>query len=717
MKQVLQSVRTGEIVISEVPPPARLPGFVLVRTAASLVSAGTERSMVQFAEKNLIAKAMARPDLVRQVFRRARRDGLLAAFDAVQVRLDRPVLLGYSAAGTVLAGEGDFVVGQRVACSGAGFANHAEVICVPQQLCAALPDAVGFTDGAFATVGAIALHGFRLAGPQLGERVAIVGLGLLGQLAMQFAKAAGCAVIGIDPNRQRADLARSLGADVVVSPGEADSATDQWSCGIGVDAVLITADSPGDEPVELAGRIARDRAVVVAIGAVGMHIPRRAYFEKELRFIVSRSSGPGRYDPTYELQGHDYPIGQVRWTQGRNLASFLDLVSRNTVKIAPLVTHTIPIEEARSAYDLITGKSGEPFLGVTLTYPDRAEAGNPVVTSHAAQRSEPMPLVRIGMLGAGAFAEAVLLPAFTKAQASLIGIASRAGVTARHCADRFQFEYCTTDPLRILRDPNINTVVVATRHNLHAQQVLDCLANGKHVFVEKPLCLTLDELETISDAYKQTDGLILMVGYNRRFAPLARSLAEFFRDVPEPLMANYRVNAGFVPPDHWVHDPRVGGGRVLGEVCHFVDFVLWLHHSPPTTVFAAALPDAGRYHGDNVVVTLTFLNGGAATIVYTAAGDPRLGKERVEVHAAGRSAVLTDFRLLETFKCGRRFTERLRLRQDKGHQAECEAFVEALISGGASPIALDDLLATTKTTLLVSESIRRRETLSTGFSR
>lgn len=664
--------------------------------------------MVHFAEKNLLRKAAARPDLVRQVIAKAQRDGIVTAVEAVRGRLDRPVLLGYSAAGTVIEGEGPYQPGQRVACSGAGYANHAEFIAVPLQLCAPLPDGVTFVEGAFATVGAIALHGLRTGRVELGGRVGVIGLGLLGQIAIQLSRAAGCQVCGVEPNIDRADRARALGADFVVAPEEAQSAVRQWTRGAGLDAVLITADSPADGPVQLAGAIARDRGTVVAVGAVGMKIPRRTYYEKELSFLISRSLGPGRYDPTYEIEGRDYPIGYVRWTEGRNLSAFLELIARGAVNVSALVSHNIPIGDGQVAYDIITGRKAEPFLGVALTYPDSDAPPSNVITSPAVHRQSGRTGVRVGMLGAGAFAESVLLPAFAGTQARLIGIASRTGVTARTCADRFHFRYCTTDESKIVNDTDIDIVVIATRHDLHARQVLEARARGKHVFVEKPLCLTTDELEQISQAY-ETPGPMLMVGYNRRFAPLAQTLATFFGDVTEPLCISYRVNAGFVPSDHWIHDPAIGGGRIIGEVCHFVDFVSWLQRGVPSTVSGAALPDSGRYSRDNVVGTLTFARGGVASIVYTAAGESRLGKERVEVHGGGRSAVLTDFRILETFNDGKRHVHRLRFRQDKGHKAECAAFISAVRSGGAWPIPLADILATTKATLLLNDAI-----LSTG---
>jgi predicted dehydrogenase/threonine dehydrogenase-like Zn-dependent dehydrogenase len=713
MKQVLQSSRTGEIRVLDVPVPAVPAGFVLVRTMASLVSAGTERMMVQFAEKNLAQKAMARPDLVRQVLEKVRRDGLMTTVNAVRSRLDEPMALGYSAVGTVIdAGPDvtDVKPGDRVACAGAGFANHAEVICVPRNLSVPIPDGVSFEDAAFVTLGAIALHGVRLAELQLGGQVAVIGLGLLGQLTVQLARASGCRVAGVDLLEDRIELARQLGADLAVTPSQGPDALRSWTAGIGVDAVLVTADTSSNDPIELAGVIARDRGTVVAVGAVGMAVPRRTYYPKELRFLISRSYGPGRYDPAYELQGHDYPLSYVRWTERRNLGSFLELVGAGLVKVAPLVTHRFPVSEATGAYDLITGKTPGTFLGVVLQYPSEPDLSQRIeVAAAAAPRTAASG--SIGVLGAGSFASGTLLPAFKQAGAAFRGIASRQGLTARTCADRFGFAFCTTEERQVLDDPATDTIVVATRHDLHARQVLAARAAGKHVFVEKPLCISEDEMRQLADAYAAPGSPLLLVGFNRRFAPLAQELAKFFADAGEPLAVHYRVNAGYIPPDHWVHDPAIGGGRVIGEACHFIDFIGWLVRSAPLRLTATALPDAGRYSGDNTVITIQYDNGSAGTLTYVASGDKALGKERIEVHGGSRSAILDDFRQLDLFRGGRHRVEKTRLRQDKGHAAECEAFVRAIREGRPSPIARDEIFQTTALAFLALESARRRETL------
>jgi predicted dehydrogenase/threonine dehydrogenase-like Zn-dependent dehydrogenase len=709
MKQLLQSSRTGATSVVEVPVPALPSGFVLVRTMASLVSAGTERMMIQFAEKNLAQKAMARPDLVKQVVEKIARDGLLTTAALVKERLDQPMALGYSAAGVVIgvgAGVGEFAPGDRVACAGAGFANHAEIICVPKNLCVPVPDGVDWDAAVFATVGAIALHGVRLADLRLGERVAVIGLGLLGQLTVQLVRASGASVFGIDPVADRAALAIAHGADGAAAPPEAEAAVRAWTQGVGVDAVLITADTSANDPVDLAGALARDRGSVVAVGAVGMNIPRRTYFGKELVFRISRSYGPGRYDPEYEIGGHDYPIGYVRWTERRNLAGFLEQVAAGRIDVSRIVTHHFPIDAAQAAYDLITAKTGEPFLGVVLTYPgEPARAQTIAVAPPSGTRRAVAGAPRLGVLGAGGFATSTLLPALKATDARMVGIVSRQGVSARAAADRCGFEWCGTDEQRVMTDPEIDAVVVATRHDLHARQVLAAASSGKHVFVEKPLCLTDGELDEIAAAFDRPGAPILMVGFNRRFAPLAQTMKAHFAGAAEALSLQYRVNAGFIPADHWVQDPAIGGGRLIGEVCHFVDFAGWMFGSSPVSVYARALPDAGRYRRDNLAIVVSYANGAAASITYVASGDRALGKERIEVHAGGLSAVLQDFRTLDLYASGRRRRHRLRLKQDKGHTAECRAFVAALRDGVASPIPLADVVATTRTTFRAVESV------------
>ena len=647
MRQVLQHARTGAVEVVEVPAPKLLPGCVLVRIAASLVSAGTERASSEFASKNLLQKAQARPDLVRDVLNKVRRDGLMAAISTVRSRLDQPGALGYSSAGTVVGvGEGvtDIRVGDRVACAGAGYAVHAEVSCVPRLLVAKIRDGaeVSFDEAAFTTVGAVALHGVRTAEAKVGDVVAVIGLGLLGQLTVQVLKAAGCRVLGVDIVEVRARLASLMGADAVsASSAEFRDLCMQQSGGHGVDAVLITAETSSSEPVNLAAEVARDRAVVVAVGTVGMDIQRKLYYEKELEFRLSRSYGPGRYDSVYEQKGRDYPIGYVRWTETRNMEAFLDLLAKGKLDLKALITHRFPIDRAQDAYDLITGKTEESSLGVLITYPEAGEVED--VRLELLSKDHALPAageksIAIGMLGAGGFAMSTLLPVIKDiAGVNLVGVCANNGAHSRHAGEKFGFRYCATNDGKIIQDPAVNTVVIATRHYLHAAQVLAAIEAGKHTFCEKPLCLREDELAEIITAYSGSGrSRLLMVGFNRRFAPMAVKMKSFLDDIHEPLALHYRVNAGHIAADHWVNDPEQGGGRVLGEVCHFVDFLSFLAGSPVIEVQARGLANLGQYSADNVVVSLQFLNGSQGTISYFANGDKSYSKERVGARRRGR---------------------------------------------------------------------------------
>ncbi len=712
MKQVLQSLRDGKTLVTEVPVPAVRPGTALVRTAASLVSAGTERMVVEFAEKNLLGKAQSRPDLVRQLVDKARREGVFSTLEAAFNRLEQPMVLGYSSAGTIEAvgaGLHGFAVGDRVSCAGGGFAVHAEYAVVPQNLLVKLPDSVDFEAAAFTTLGAIALHGFRLAQPQLGERVAIIGLGLLGLLSVGIAKAAGCSVFGVDLSPERVELAQKMGAQAVLR-AEAVSAGQTVSAGQGFDVVLICADARSNDPVELAGILARDRARVVAVGAVGLKLPRKVYYEKELTFLVSRSYGPGRYDQAYEERGQDYPMGYVRWTEGRNLAAFVDLLANGALDIRPLISHRFAVEDAPGAYELITGKKKEPFLGVLLTYTPASQPTRHIDLS-AGQPAQVSGALGLGVLGAGNYASAVFLPNVVKAgQVQRIGIASGTGLSARHAAQRYGFAYASSDEREVLGDERVQIAAVLTRHNHHARQVFEALRAGKHVFCEKPLALTDAELDEISAALAQPGAPLLMVGFNRRFAPFAVQLKTFLQGAGEPLSAHYRVNAGYLPPNHWLHDPAQGGGRIIGEACHFIDFLSFLVGSAPQKVQAQALPDGARYRrGDNALLTLTYPDGSIGSVWYSSNGDKSLPKERVEVFCNGRVGLLDDFRHLELIRDGHRQVHANRFGQDKGHLAAWQAFLSAIQHGEQPPIAYDQLLGVSRAAIRAAQQLAGAE--------
>lgn len=710
MKQLSQGISTGRATVTDVPAPVAGNGQILVRVMASLISAGTERAVVEFAEKNILQKAMSRPDLVRQVIEKSKREGWLSTIAAARNRLDSEMVLGYSNSGVVIAIGDDvtgFKVGDPVACAGGGYASHSEIVRVPRNLAALIPTgpglrAVTFEEAAFATVAAIGLQGVRLADLQLGETVAVIGLGLVGQVIVQLARANGCSVVGMDPSIERCRIAEQMGCDATArNATELETIAASASSGRGVDAVLIAAATESSEPVSLAADIARDRARVIAVGAVGLSLPRKSYYMKELDFKVSRSYGPGRYDPEYEEKGRDYPLGFVRWTEGRNLGAILQLLASRRLTFAPLITHRFPICEATRGYDLISGKTGEHFLGVIITYtnqPDtasRIELNTPRPSAHA-----PSTEVRLGLIGSGNFATAVLLPAMKATrQVQFGGICAAGGTSARAAGSRYGFQYCASDEHELLNDPAINTIAICTRHSSHAQLVVAALHAGKHVFCEKPLAVNEHQLAHILQAWQsQEHKCLLMVGYNRRFAPLAKRLKTFVSDVREPFVMHCRVNAGLIPPGHWVHDREEGGGRVLGEICHFVDFLSFVCGQPVASVSASSLPNSGRYSDDNIAATLTFQDGSIATITYVSNGDRSYSKERFEVFVQGRIAILDDFKELKIVQNGRQRTCKTRLRIDKGHRGEWMSFAEAIRAGGPNPIDVRSLMNSTLAT-------------------
>lgn len=769
MKVVFQSYRDGEVRVVDVPEPAPQPGRVLVRNRRSLISAGTERSVLEMGRKSIVGKAAERPDLARKVFEKARRDGIGPTVRSVLDRLDEPVPLGYSSAGTVVEvgeGAGPFSPGDPVACAGAGHASHAELVSVPRNLCARIP-AEGiagssgedpFEAGAFTTLGAIALQGVRVGDVRVGEKVAVVGLGLLGLLTVQILRAAGCRVVGMDPMAGRGGLAEELGAEAVASdaPGTKAAAA-ELTGGRGVDAVLITASTESSQPVELAAELCREKGTVVVVGAVGLEVPRAPYYEKELDLRFSRSYGPGRYDPDYEEKGIDYPYGYVRWTEQRNMEAFCDLLARGAVRTAPLVTHRFPVEEAVEAYDRLT-EEGEAALAVLLTYPEEgAPAGEgskatpgsgtaagggsgPAAAPEAvgeesarieagraggARPPEDEPL-RVAFMGAGRFAGSTLLPALSDVKGvRLASVCTATGLSARRAAERFGFASSVTDPDAVFGDPDVDAVFVVTRHDLHAPYIVKALEAGKHVFCEKPLCLSPEELDRIREAHREAgdgDGSrpLVMVGFNRRFAPLTRAVREALGSRPGPLAVLYRVSAGRLPPDHWLRDPEVGGGRIVGEACHFVDWVQHLAGSPPAEVFAERLGRrAGTPPDEDVVITLTCEDGSVATVQYLAAGDPAAGKERIEVSGGDATAVIEDFRHGWLFRDGRRkrLSRRFFPPQRKGHEEELRAFVTAVREGRSSPVPLGEAALTTEATFAVRESLRIGSAVRVGGAR
>jgi predicted dehydrogenase/threonine dehydrogenase-like Zn-dependent dehydrogenase len=684
LKQVIQSYKNGKISMAEVPEPACKAGGVLVQTRASLISVGTEKLMIEMGKKSLLGKARARPDLVRQAWAKAQKEGFVSVFKEAMHRLDEPVPLGYSAAGVVQevgAGVAGFKPGDRVAVMGAGFASHAEVVWVPDNLCAAIPPDVDFEAAAFGMLGCIALHGVREAGLTLGEKAVVIGLGLLGLLTVQFLTAQGCRVMGVDLDRQKCDLALTLGADLAVVPGEdnVEEAVANFTDGVGADAVLIVSASKDNRPLMLAEAVARERARLVLVGVADLSLTRKTFWTKELRFSVSKAAGPGSIEPLYEGKGFDYPLHYVRWTEGRNLAACLDLMAQGKLRVAPLITHRFPIEEALAAYDLILGNKA-PYIGVLLTYPEKETA--PARSSDAQKvwlkpaASSPPSAATVGLIGGGKFTKNILMPILHKSQGvQLAGVATTSGVSSRHLAQKYGFSYATTDYREILKDEGISRVIITTPHNLHGRQVVEALRAGKHVFVEKPLCLTAEELNAIEGAF---DGSrMLMVGFNRRFAPLTREIKKMLAGRTTPLVMTYRVNAGYIPEGSWVHDPEVGGGRLLGEVCHFIDFLQFMAEAEPVVVQAASISgDTGKYRrDDNLVITLTFADGSVGSIIYTAKGSKAFSRERFEVYGEETVGVIEDFRRGQIVRGGASRNIK-KLSMDMGYTGELAAFVK-----------------------------------------
>jgi len=681
MKQLVQDFKTGDIKLVDVPPPVVAPGCVLVRNAFSLVSAGTEKATVAMAQASLVGKARLRPDLARQVLGTLKREGIGATLRKVQSRLDQWKQLGYSSAGTILeVGEGvtGFAVGDRVACAGQDYASHAEVVLIPQNLCTRLPEGVALEHAAFSTLGAIALQGVRQSDARVGEVVAVIGLGLVGQLTVQILKAAGCVVFGIDVSEAACALAKTCGCDAIaVRPrDDVERIAAKVSNEFGVDAVIITASAPTNDPIELAGRICRERGCVVMVGVTGMEVPRDIYYRKELDFRLSRSYGPGRYDPLYEEQGVDYPIGYVRWTEGRNMEAFAQLLAAKRIDVAALTTHTFPVDDGPKAYELITGKTGERVVGVLIQYPPTVEC--PTVTNPKVTSTAPAKAVVLGVIGAGNYAQGVLLPQFkANADVTLRTVCTATGVKAQKAKEKFGFDTCVTDWRAVIADTTINAVLVATRHDLHAPIVCEALRAGKAVFVEKPLCLSGEQLDEIVKVINQVDNARLMVGFNRRFAPFAAEA----RKLSGPLVMRYRISVTPLPREHWINNPDSGGGRILGEVCHFVDFLQFAARSRTVSVFAQG------FGADNVQVSLRFADGSVGAVDYFSVADASLEKEYFEAFGGGRHLAVTDFR-------------------DKGQAAEVREFVIAVKTGGPMPMTLEEIVNSTQATLGILQAMR-----------
>lgn len=703
MKQLLQSLATGASDLPELPSPAAGRGQLLIRTTCSLVSAGTERMLVDFGKASLIEKALQQPDKVQEVLNKVRTDGLLTTFDAVQSKLDKPVPLGYCNVGIVVAiGEGvsGFQLGDRVASNG----SHAELVAVPQLLCARIPAAVSDESAVFTVPASIGLQGIRLAMPTLGETFVVSGLGLIGLLTAQLLVAQGCRVLGLDPDSSKCQLAEQLGITVLnLSTGldPVDWCLDQTG-GIGVDGVIITAATSSSEPVHVAALACRQRGRIVLVGVTGLDIRRDLFYKKELSFQVSCSYGPGRYDPAYELNSQDYPIGFVRWTQQRNFQAVLHALSLGVLNTDSLITHRFPIEQAASAYDLLS--SNQNSLGILLEYSGTADPQQRTITLSGEHADDSLSLrpgqPLLGVIGAGNYASRMLIPAFAKAGARFHSLTAFGGIGPVLVGRKFGFSQASTDSSVLLEDPTCNAVVIATRHNTHADFVQQALAAGKHVFVEKPLCLSLDELSAIQLAH--TGEQLLMVGFNRRFAPLVTALQHHLRRLQGPKAFVYTCNAGYIPPEHWAQDPVLGGGRLLGEACHFVDLLRYLSASPIEGIQLVSAIDT-KPCPDTFSMQLRFSDGSIGTINYFANGSKAYPKERLEVFASGKVLRLDNYRKLQAWGIPGFRTRRL-FSCNKGQVACCHAFLKAIETGGQAPIPSSEIFEVQRHLLTLLQS-------------
>src|ERR1700733_249533 len=715
MRALLEDMKTGRVAAYDVPAPELREGGILVRTAFSAISAGTEKASVEAGRKSLLKKAMARPDLVKQVLEYAQSNGVKAARQKVQARLETLTALGYSCSGFVLevgAGAMGFQPGDRVACAGVGYASHSEVNFVPANLAVRIPDGVGLDAASLTTIGAIAVQGVRQANVTFGETVAVIGVGLVGVLAIQILRAAGCRVVAIDISGDRAATAVSLGAHLGVNTGDLglERAVANFSR-YGVDAALITAATKSADPLELAAKLLRDRGRISVIGDVGMGVSRSNMYKKEISLSMSRSYGPGRYDPRYEEGGQDYPIGFVRWTEKRNMEAFLDLLSGGSLQVETLLARRFPVEEGEGAYAAVEGGSYTGIIDYHAPTDGRV-APRPSTATHVHQ-ARPKDKLRVGCIGAGGFARGVIFPLLRSSVGVILeSVATSTGAAATSARTGFGFTMAES-PSELLANPNADVVFILTRHDSHAAYMERDLEKGKRVFVEKPLAINREQLEMVQKAYvralAENRSPFLMVGFNRRFSPLTKRLKDFFSGRTEPMLVHIRCNAGFIPRDSWIQDPE-NGGRIIGELCHFVDWARAVVGCPMETIIAAALPDAGRYSRDNVTVIIGFKDGSVANLLYAANGDRAVAKEYFEVFSGSSIARIDDFKALHLSRNGK--TATLKSNGDKGHRREMELTIEAMKRGEDAPIPFEELVEVAKATLAVGDAIRTQQVVS-----
>ncbi len=708
MKQVLQHLRTGEMELAEVPCPQVGRGQVLIQTRASLISAGTERMLVEFSQANLIQKARQQPDKVKQVLDKIKTDGLMPTLEAVFRKLDEPLPLGYCNAGVVLEvgpGVHDLQPGDRVISNG----PHAEVVCVPRNLCAKVSSGVSDEEAAFTVLASIALQGVRLLQPTLGEKIVVFGVGLIGLLTVQLLRASGCEVLAVDVNSERLKLAEAFGAKTVNVGAGADpvTAAEAWTNGAGVDGVIITASAKTDAIVHQAAESCRKRGRIVLVGVVGLNLRRDDFYKKELTFQVSCSYGPGRYDEKYEQGGQDYPPGYVRWTEGRNFEAVLGAMASGQLRLGDLITHRMPLSDALSAYQTIQTDSG--CLGVVLEYPKTVDLSPTVtVTQRASTASS---AAAVGVIGAGGFAKGILLPALAKTSARIAYVADLNGAAAKDAARKFGAEKAVTDYKMVLADARVKAVFILVGHQIHARFVCEALEAGKHVFVEKPLAMNEDELAQVAVAAEKSPDRQLIVGFNRRFSPHTVKMKSLLAGRSEPLCMSMTVNAGAIPPDHWTQDPVRGGGRIIGEGCHFMDLLAHLADSPVATVSAMMVGEGPAVRSDKMAIVMSFADGSVGTVNYFSNGPKSYPKETLEVFTDGRVLRMENFR--QTLGYGfKGFSKFKTSRQDKGHSAEVSVFIDAIIKGASPLIPFASLSNVTRASFAAVESARLRTTVA-----
>ena len=718
MKQVLENFKTGQCDVEDVPAPLVRENFVLVKNHFSLISTGTEGGTVQLGKMSLLGKARARPEQAMKVLQVAKSQGLLVAYNAAMRSLEMPIVLGYCCAGEVIdVGDGvDHVkVGDRVACGGAGFANHAEIVCIPKNLCVKVPENTGMHLAAFTTLGSIALQSVRVADVRLGDNVVVIGLGLVGLLTIQILKAAGCNVFGIDIDKDRVDFVKrnNLGDAETGNASNLKERINAFTSGNLADAVIITAATDDNEPVKLAGELCRRKGRVIAVGRTRLEAPRETYLFKELELCTSMAYGPGTGDPEYELNGIDYPVGYVRWTEGRNMQCFADLIAANKINLEQLITHNFDIQEASKAFELISGKSKEKSIAVLIKYPvteKSSTVGEKITFTSADHKIEPVKgQVQVGVIGAGSFATNEFLPLLAK-QKDLVfrGIVSATGVRAKALGKKYGFQYCDSNADSVIKDDQINCVFILTRHDSHADLAVAALNAGKHVFVEKPLATTHAALQAVQQAQNK-HGCLLMVGFNRRYAPLAVEMKNSFGETAQPVSIHYCVNVGYRSPEHWLHDPKQGGGVILGEACHQIDFCNWFISKPVKDIDIQMLKgNAGGFLSeDNVHMSLRYDDGSIAHITYLSNGSKSYATERIEIFCDNKVAVLTDFNKLEIAHGMSKKTKRYRGAGAKGHHQQINALISAIKNKDIN-IDMDGYINSSKITIDAAARLKKQ---------